>query len=93
MRSRQPRYRRRSVTTIPRAIRLAALAGQGIALVAACGASAAIERGELTCVLADAMPRDRRMPVWLLWPADRHELPKVRVFVDFVAEVFAQRLG
>ena len=77
----------------PEAIRLAALAGQGIALVAACEASAAIERGELTCVLADAMPRDRRMPVWLLWPADRHELPKVRVFVDFVAEVFAQRLG
>jgi DNA-binding transcriptional LysR family regulator len=74
------------------AIRLAASTGQGIALVAACEASAAIGRGELATVLDGALPADRRMPVWLLWPPDRHALPKVRVFVDFVADVFRQRL-
>lgn len=76
----------------PEAIRLAAIAGQGIALVAACEARAAIERGELAPVLADALPRDKRMPVWLLWPPDRHALPKVRVFVDFVAALFERAL-
>jgi DNA-binding transcriptional LysR family regulator len=76
----------------PEAIRLAAIAGQGIALVAACEARAAIERGELTPVLADALPREKRMPVWLLWPPDRHALPKVRVFVDFVAALFERAL-
>ena len=76
----------------PEAIRLAAIAGQGIALVAACEARAAIGRGELACVLDAALPRERRMPVWLLWPADRHVLPKVRVFVDYVAEVFERTL-
>lgn len=77
----------------PEAIRLAAIAGQGIALVAACEARASIERGDLQSVLADALPHDRRLPVWLLWPSDRQALPKVRVFVDFAAGVFERALG
>jgi len=74
----------------PEAIRLSAIGGFGIALIAEYAAQPAIESGSLVSVLESAVTNNHSGEIWLLWPSDRHHLPKVRAFVDHVAASFAK---
>jgi DNA-binding transcriptional LysR family regulator len=47
-----------------------------------------IRQGLIQEILAATPPPS--MPVSVLYPHNRHMSPRVRVFVDWVAEVFAQ---
>lgn len=63
-----------------------ARAGRGIALVFDFLTTAAIARGELVSVLEDYLPPP--WPIHALYPKNRHLVPKVGVFLDFLAEIF-----
>ncbi len=72
----------------PEAVRLSAMAGIGIAAIARYAAFPAFAGGSLQPVLADALVAQDENDNWLLWPPDRHHVPKVRAFVDHVVAVF-----
>lgn len=65
-----------------------ALAGQGIIRMLDIGVARAVQRGDLVPLLTDAHADDP-VPIWALMPPSRNRLPRVRAFVDFLAERFA----
>ena len=66
------------------AMLMAAVDGHGIAFVPDFLAREALAQGRLHSVL-DEQCSDRGQ-FWALWPSSRHLSPKIRVFVDFIAE-------
>ncbi|MFO0998196.1 MAG: LysR family transcriptional regulator [Alphaproteobacteria bacterium] len=68
------------------AIRVAVLAGLGIAILPTFIVGRDIQEGRLKQVLADFMPS--RSSVYAVYPHNRHLSAKVRVFVDFLANRF-----
>jgi DNA-binding transcriptional LysR family regulator len=71
------------------ALRTFALAGGGIATSASFIVHEDIKRGDLVQVLTDYTLRPREL--YALYPHNRHLSPKVRVFIDFAARLYAQR--
>jgi len=72
------------------ALRTAALAGLGLVLQPLILLSDDIAAGRLIPVLMDAAPPS--MPVHLVYPRDRQQLPKLRSFVEFVRHRFESSL-
>jgi LysR family transcriptional regulator for bpeEF and oprC len=64
----------------------AARAGYGLAQLQDFFIDAPIARGQLVSVLDKFNPAAQ--PIWLVYPQTRHLSPKVRAFVDFMAETF-----
>src|SRR5262249_43974074 len=64
----------------------AGLAGLGIVQTAAFMVKDALATGLLKRVLADW--ETEPLPVWVMYPQNRHLSAKVRVFVEWVAELF-----
>ena len=65
----------------------ALLAGYGVSQTTTCIADPYLKRGELVQVLADwSRPP---APIHVVYPPNRHLSARVRVFVDWVAELFA----
>jgi len=69
----------------------AAEAGLGIAQIPAFVLKEAMERGSLELLLGDWFPSLRRSNV--VYPENRHLSSKIRVFVDWVAELFGEHDG
>ncbi len=69
------------------ALREAAVAGFGIAYLPTFIVGDAVRAGRLTCLLAE-WTREAGAPIHAIYPAGRNLSPKVRVFVDFLAERF-----
>jgi LysR family transcriptional regulator for bpeEF and oprC len=71
----------------------ACLAGLGIGQLATMSARQAIERGELEIVLGEWLSEP--MPISIVYPLNRNLSNKVRVFVEWIAELFQRddRLG
>ena len=69
----------------------AAEAGMGIAQIPAFVLKEALERGSLGIVLGDWFAEP--MPLSVVYPQNRHLSNKVRVFVDWIAELFAEHDG
>ena len=69
----------------------AAEAGLGIAQIPAFVLKEAMERGVLQLVLGDWLAEPA--PLHVVYPENRHLSRKVRVFVDWVAELFAEHDG
>jgi len=67
----------------------AARAGYGLAQLQDFFIDALIARGQLVAVLEKFKPQPQ--PIWLVYPQARHLSPKVRAFVDFMAEKFKPR--
>jgi LysR family transcriptional regulator for bpeEF and oprC len=71
------------------AVLRAGLEGLGIARLTTYAAAPYLRSGELEQVLADW--RSEPMPVQVVYPENRHLSAKVRVFVEWVADLFAQQ--
>jgi len=71
------------------ALRNFALADMGIAIAATFIVHEDVKRGDLLQVLPDHTIRPREL--YALYPRNRHLSPKVRVFIDFAAALYAQR--
>jgi LysR family transcriptional regulator for bpeEF and oprC len=71
------------------AVLRAGLEGLGIARLATYAAAPYLRSGELEQVLPDW--RGEPMPVQVVYPENRHLSAKVRVFVEWVADLFAQQ--
>jgi DNA-binding transcriptional LysR family regulator len=69
----------------------AALAGLGISQPARFLAKPYLERGELVEILTDWSVDP--VPMYVVYPPNRHLSAKLRVFVDWVAELFAELPG
>jgi LysR family transcriptional regulator for bpeEF and oprC len=69
----------------------AAEAGLGIAQIPAFVLKEAMERRSLELVLADWVPEP--VPLHVVYPENRHLSGKIRAFVDWVAELFAEHDG
>jgi LysR family transcriptional regulator for bpeEF and oprC len=69
----------------------AAEAGLGIAQIPAFVLKEAMEKGSLELVLADWFPEP--VPLNLVYPRNRHLSNKIRVFVDWIAELFSEHDG
>jgi LysR family transcriptional regulator, regulator for bpeEF and oprC len=69
----------------------AAEAGLGVAQIPAFILKEAMERGSLELVLGDWFPEPS--PLYVVYPQQRHLSGKVRVFVDWVAELLAEHDG
>jgi len=69
----------------------AAEAGLGIAQIPAFVLKEAMERGTLELVLADWFPEPS--PLYVVYPQNRHLSNKVRVFVDWVAQLLRDHDG
>lgn len=69
------------------ALREAAGAGYGIAFLPTFIVGDAIRAGRLACLLAE-WTGNTGVPIHVIYPAGRNLSPKVRVFVDFLAERF-----
>jgi LysR family transcriptional regulator for bpeEF and oprC len=65
----------------------AGLAGAGIMQTASFLVQDLIASGELEVVLGEYLSED--VPIFVMYPQNRHLSPKVRAFVDWVAELFA----
>lgn len=63
-------------------------AGQGVGQITTFQAQPHLERGELVALLPD-WPQPA-LPVYVVYPPNRHLSAKVRAFVDWAAELFAQ---
>ena len=68
----------------------AALAGMGVAWLPDYMCSAHLASGELVPVLADWAVAP--MPLYVAYPPNRHVSAKLRVFIDWIAEVMARPL-
>jgi len=66
----------------------AALAGLGLVQTMAFTTLRHVERGELVTVLDDWQPESQ--PVYMVYPPSRHLSTKLRVFADWVVELFAE---
>ncbi|MGB0682059.1 MAG: LysR family transcriptional regulator [Magnetovibrionaceae bacterium] len=64
----------------------AAVAGQGVYLAPTFIIGEDLKAGRLEAVLCEF--EDRSRAVYAVWPQNRHLAPKVRVFVDFLAEAW-----
>jgi LysR family transcriptional regulator for bpeEF and oprC len=62
--------------------------GFGLIQMPLYGAAASLERGTLVEVLAEFRPPS--MPISVLYPHQLQLTPRVRVFVEWVAEVYAR---
>lgn len=71
------------------AIRAAALGGAGFAYMPTFIVGSDLQAGRLRAVLDDFVPQD--MTLNAVYPHARHLSPKVRAFVDFLAEQFGPR--
>jgi LysR family transcriptional regulator, regulator for bpeEF and oprC len=69
----------------------AACAGRGLAQLQDFFIDEPIARGQLVSILDKFAPAPQ--PIWVVYPQARHLSPKVRVFVDFMAEQFKPRAG
>lgn len=69
----------------------AAEAGMGVARIPAFVLKEAMERGALDLVLGDWFPEPS--PLYVVYPRNRHLSNKVRVFVDWVAELLREHDG
>jgi LysR family transcriptional regulator for bpeEF and oprC len=69
----------------------AAEAGLGIAQIPAFVVKDAMERGTLELVLGDWFPEPA--PLNIVYPENRHLSSKVRVFVDWIVELFSEHDG
>ncbi|MEJ1962604.1 MAG: LysR substrate-binding domain-containing protein [Gammaproteobacteria bacterium] len=69
----------------------AAEAGLGIAQIPAFVLKEAMERGSLELVLGDWFPEPS--PLYVVYPQNRHLSSKIRVFVDWVAELLRDHDG
>ncbi len=69
----------------------AAEAGLGIAQIPAFVLKEAMERGSLELLLGDWFPEPA--PLNVVYPENRHLSSKIRVFVDWVAELFSEHDG
>src|ERR1700737_1885232 len=69
----------------------AAEAGLGIAQIPAFVLKEAMERGRLELLLGDWFPEPA--PLNVVYPENRHLSSKIRVFVDWVAELFGEHDG
>jgi LysR family transcriptional regulator for bpeEF and oprC len=69
----------------------AAESGLGIAQIPAFVLKEAMERGRLDLVLGDWVPEP--VPLNVVYPQNRHLSSKIRVFVDWVAELFSEHDG
>ena len=69
----------------------AAEAGLGIAQIPAFVLKEAMERGSLDLLLGDWFPEPA--PLSVVYPQNRHLSNKVRVFVDWIAELFGEHDG
>jgi LysR family transcriptional regulator for bpeEF and oprC len=67
----------------------AGLAGIGVIRATTFMVNDAIADGRLTRILADW--HSDRLPVWIMYPQNRHLSTKVRVFVEWVADLFSAR--
>jgi LysR family transcriptional regulator, regulator for bpeEF and oprC len=67
----------------------AGLAGLGVVQTAAFMVNDALAAGMLVRVLADW--EIEPLPVWIMYPQNRHLSAKVRVFVEWIAELFSAR--
>lgn len=65
-------------------LRHMAIQGHGIAYLPDFSVRPALDRGELVTVLDEWAGSSSTF--WLLWPSNRQLLPRVRAFVDFMAE-------
>ncbi len=68
-------------------VRQMAMAGAGLALIADILVGDAVKRGLLVPVLG-AFHVPSPIPLSAVYPHGRHRLPKVRVFIDFLDEIF-----
>ncbi len=71
------------------ALRLAALRGLGLVIQPSFIVGADLQAGTLIGVLPDAVAQDGA--IYAVYPHSRHLSPKVRAFVDFLAERFGPR--
>ena len=78
--------KKRIVANALSVVRLAALAGQGIAWIPGGYASADVARGKLVPVLDSFWPPP--VPVQLLYPTSRHLAPQVRAAVELLMDRF-----
>jgi LysR family transcriptional regulator, regulator for bpeEF and oprC len=69
----------------------AACAGRGLAQLQDFFIDGPIARGRLVPILDKFAPSPQ--PIWVVYPQARHLTPKVRAFVDFMAEKFKSRAG
>jgi LysR family transcriptional regulator for bpeEF and oprC len=69
----------------------AAEAGLGIAQIPAFVLKEAMERGSLELVLGDWFPEP--VPLNIVYPENRHLSSKIRVFVDWIADLFSEHDG
>lgn len=69
----------------------AAEAGLGIAQIPAFVLKEAMEKGSLELVLGDWFPEP--LPLNVVYPQNRHLSSKIRVFVDWIAALFAEHDG
>ncbi|WP_394780008.1 LysR family transcriptional regulator [Undibacterium sp.] len=69
----------------------AAEAGLGIAQIPAFVLKEAMEQGRLELVLGDWFPEPA--PLHVVYPQNRHLSRKIRVFVDWIAELFSEHDG
>jgi LysR family transcriptional regulator for bpeEF and oprC len=69
----------------------AAEAGLGIAQIPAFVVKEAMERGSLELVLGDWLPEP--VPLYVVYPQNRHLSSKIRVFVDWIAALFSEHDG
>lgn len=66
---------------------MALLGGHGVSQTTACIADPHLRRGELVEILRDWTRPP--VPMYVVYPPNRHLSAKVRVFVDWIADVFA----
>lgn len=71
------------------ALRAAALAGIGLAMLPSFIVGRDLQAGTLVSILADFIPQS--IAAHAVYPHNRHLSPKVRAFVDFLAEHFGPR--
>jgi DNA-binding transcriptional LysR family regulator len=68
-------------------VRAAAIAGHGIARLSELHAASDIAAGRLVRVLED-YDAGGHAGIWALYPNGKHVLPRLRVFLDYIAECF-----
>jgi DNA-binding transcriptional LysR family regulator len=80
----------RLTSNVGAALRTAALSGFGLVMQPAVLLQGDIDAGRLVRVLGRALAPS--MPVHLVFPKDRLQLPKMRAFIDFVVANFSESL-
>lgn len=85
----QVAIRGRLATNDPLQAMMAAIGGQGVALLPVQMAQPLVRRGELVAVLEDVVGSDGSLHV--VYPSREHLAPKVRAFVDMVIEDFTSQ--